>query len=464
MEPHALSIKFSGKFSGDRSGSYPLTWGQRWMWNLVASRAPHYADLGSSYTVAVPDDCDMSAVSSALTELLNRYETFRSTFPISSDGKPYQLVLSAGTLRVDVRDVAAEDAGTAAHAVETEFNSIPFTLPEISLRAAVICSHGVPKFVVLCTFHMAMDCHGMEPVLDAFRSFLGGRTADAEQPAAHAVMTHPVDRALAESGVDSARRSARGVRFWKQELARFPHDPLPYSGRRPEYPRYKMFAMRSTVVRVVSLQLAAELGVPTASVVHAMAATLIARMTGSRTCGLIMAASHRYDADAMLYPGTLVQGVPVAVDMTDGTPRELISRTHRAGMLAALTGHCDPDELVDALRTSYEPEELRARLACTVNLHLPAPGEGAEPVLPVAGVTRSEAERLLAESRFEYVAGTPVENERLHLAAQGDAEDFFITLRADTAVLTSAGIVDFLRDLEHSLVDCLPESIPNPLR
>ncbi|MFB1042254.1 condensation domain-containing protein [Streptomyces chrestomyceticus] len=452
-EPRFLSIPFSGR----RSGTFPLTWGQRWIWNLVASRAPHYADLGDSYTVAVPDMCDMNQVSKALSALLTRYETFRSSFSISTDGKPRQLVLAEGHLRAEVRDVAVSDARSAAGALEAEFNSVPFTLPELSLRAAVVTSDGAPKFIVICSFHMAMDCHGMVSVLDDLGAFLNGKTVDSDTSNSGR-MTHPADRASKEAEAHSAQRSARGIQFWEQELAKFPDDPLPYSGRRPESPRYQTFALRSAAVRVASLHIAAELGVTTASVVHAMAATLVTRRTGSRTCGFVMAASHRFDPDAVNYPGTLVQGVPVAVDVAGSTPRQLISRTHRAGMLAALAGYCDPDDLADVLRKSYGQEEVRARLACVVNLHLPDPASAAGAPTAGAAVTRPQAERLLAESRCEYVEGTPVENERFYLAAQGDSADFFITLRADTAALAPSDITGFLRDLEGALIACLPES------
>ncbi|MFF5563663.1 condensation domain-containing protein [Streptomyces sp. NPDC012623] len=454
-EPHFLNIPFSGR----RSGDFPLTWGQRWIWNLVAARAPHYADLGDSYTVAIPDICNMNDVSEALSALLSRYETFRSSFCLSTDGKPRQLILAEGHLRAEVRDVAADDAEAAAGTLEAEFNSVPFTLPELSLRAAVVTSEGVPRFVVICSFHMAMDCHGMVSVLDDFTSLLAGDPVGAEASDPGRV-THPADRAREEAEADSARRSARGIQFWERELAKFPDDPLPYSGHRPESPRYQTFALRSAAVRVAALHLAAELGVTTASAVHAMAATLVAQRTGSRTCGFVMAASHRFDPDAVSYPGTLVQGVPVAVDVAGGTPRQLITRTHRAGMLAALAGYCDPDDLADVLRESYGPEKTRARLACVVNLHLPDPAGTAG--APTAGtvVTRERAERLLAESRYEYVEGTPVENERFYLAAQGNSADFSISLRADTAALAPSEIAGFLRDLERALIACLPEAGP----
>ena len=94
------------------------------------------------------------------------------------------------------------------------------------------------------------------------------------------------------------------------------------------------------------------------------------------------------------------------------------------------------------------------KLACIVNVNLPAPANMTK--RHRSGVTRADAERLLDESRYEFVEGTPVESEKFYLAAHGDATDFHITLRADTAVLASADIVQFLRDLEGSLLDCLP--------
>lgn len=450
--PYLLDIRFKGT----RSGVFPLTWGQHWVWDSVVARAPHYADLSGSYIVAVPDGCDMAKVADALTMLLNRYETFRSRYSIAPDGVPQQVVLADGRLRVDVRDVDPANAEEAAGTAEADYNNLPFTLPEISLRATVIASCGMPKFVVLCAFHMAIDCHGMVSVLDDFRSFMSGRSVDAADSAA-GHMTHPADRALEEQSATGMQRSARGVRFWEQELAKFPDNPLPYAGHRLETPRYKTFAMYSSAVRVASTNLAEDLGVSTQSVILAMAASLIARRSGSQTCGIVLAANHRYDPESMRYPGTLVQGVPTAFDVSEASPQRLITRCHRAGMLAALAGHCHPGDLAQMLRNSYGTEAAEAKLACVVNLNLPAVAGSAEQSGTRA--TRAEAERLLTESKYEYVEGTPVENERFYLAAQGDATDFFITLRADSAVLTSAEIVKFLRNLERALVDCLPYSV-----
>jgi hypothetical protein len=394
----------------------------------------------------------MSTVSDALTAVLDRYETFRSRYTLTPNGVPQQLIVAEGHLPVYVRDVDATDVQQAAAAAASEFDNLAFTLPELSLRAAVIASEGAPKFVVLCTFHMAMDCHGIVAVLDDFRALLSGEPLD---PAPDGT-THPADRALEENSAQGVQRSARGVRYWKQELEKFPVAPLAFTGRRPESPRYRAYAMHSPALRVTALELAEELGVSTSSVILAAAASLLARRGGSRTCGIVLAASHRYDPASMQYPGTLVQGVPAALDVSGLSLRELISRCHRASMLAALAGHCHPQELAETLRASFGQEATEARLACVVNLNLA--GTPASAGHEGARTDRAEAERRLAESRYEYAGGTPVEKERFYLAAHGDATDFFITLRADTAVLGSAEIVDFLRNLERSLLDCLPYS------
>ncbi len=346
--PYFLNIPFKGT----RSGAFPLTWGQHWVWTSVVARAPHYADLSGSYIVAVPDGCGMSAVADALTAVLNRYETFRSRYFMTPDGAPQQMVLADGHLRVDVRDVDATAAEEAAASCEETFNNLPFTLPELSLRATVIASEGVPRFIVLCAFHMAMDCHGMVSVLDDFRAFMNGQPADSTDSVPNDT-THPADRALREQDAEGVQRSARGVRHCKLELAKFPEDPLPYTGRRPENPRYQEFALHSAVVRVASLELAEGLRVSISSVILAMAASLLARRSGSQMCGIVLAATHRYDPESMRYPGTLVQGVPAALDVSGNSPQKLISRCHRAGMLAALAGHCHPNDLAEMLTQSY---------------------------------------------------------------------------------------------------------------
>ncbi|WP_431926385.1 hypothetical protein [Nonomuraea jabiensis] len=422
-------------FKGTRSGVFPLTWGQHWVWNSIVARAPHFSDLSGSYVVEVPEGCDVFAV---------------------LDGVPRQMVLADGHLRVEVREVDSAAAEKAAAVVEVEFNHLPFTLPGLSLRAAVIASDGVPRFVVLCSFHMAMDCYGMVSVLDYFLSVLSGHSPDT---AGHVPdeLSHPVDRALAEQNDQGVRRSARGVEYWADELAKFPENPLPLADRRPESPRYQRSAMRSAVVRAASLQLAEVLGVSTASVILAMAASVLAGLSGNRTSGVILAVNHRYDPESMRYAGTLTQGVPVALHVSGLPPHTLISQCHRTGMLAALAGHCHPGDLAEMLSQTYGAEGAEERLACVANLDIPMT-EGVT-ARNVPRITRADAERLLVESQYDHVSATPVENERLYLAAQGTALDFVISLRADTAVLTSAEIVDFLHQLERSLIDCLPDPV-----
>lgn len=447
--PYVLKIPFKGA----RSGAFPLTWGQHWVWESMVARAPHYADLSGSHCMEVPDGCGMSTVSDALASLLDRYETFRSRYTLTPEGVPQQVVVARGHLPVDVRDVDADDVEQATADAVSEYEDLAFTLPELSLRATVTASAGDPRFVVLSTSHLAMDCHGMVAVLDDFRTLLKGEPLEPVSDR----MLHPADRALEESSVQGAQRSARGVRYWKQELEKFPADPLAFTGRRPENPRYRTYSLRSPALRLTVLELARELAVGPSSVILAAAAPLLARQSESPNCGVVLAASHRYDAASMEYPGTLVQGVPTALDVTGPSLRDLITRSHRTSMLSALAGHCHPEELAETLRARFGEEATQARLACVVNLNLP--GSSAAVEQGDARITRADAEACLGESRCEYTGGSPVEKERFYLAAHGDATDFFITLRADTAVLEAAEIVGFLRELERSLIDCLPSSV-----
>lgn len=449
-EPDFISIPFGGT----RSGSFPLTWGQRWIWNSLLSRAPYFADLSGSYVVTVPETCGIDGVAGALTALLARYETLRTMFSVDPDGKPHQLVPARGRLRVEVRDVGPDLAEGEAETVRTEFDSLPFTLPEVGLRAAVISMGGVPSHVVLCVFHLAMDCGGMTSVLGDFRSLLeASDTVGVALPEAR--QAHPVDRLAEELSVSGVRRSARGIRFWEQELAKFPAEPL-LRTHRPDRPRYQTFGLRSAALQIASRHLAAELTVSTGSVVLATAASLLGLRTGHRTVGFVLMASHRYAADAMGYRGTLAQGVPVALDTLTGSPRHLMSAAHRTSMLAALSGHCDPDELAERLHERYGPS-ARARLSCVANLHVAEAGDTEPRTRPKGSPSvRAWAESLRAESQCAYVTGTSVESESFYLAIRGDAADFSLRLRADTAVFTAADCVRFLQDLERSVIDCLP--------
>ena len=87
-----------------------------------------------------------------------------------------------------------------------------------------------------------------------------------------------------------------------------------------------------------------------------------------------------------------------ALDVSGLSLRELISRCHRAGMLAALSAHCHPEELTTMLHERFGKEGAEARLACVVNLNLPGTVDTVE--YDGARVTRATAEEL-PESRIE---------------------------------------------------------------
>lgn len=419
----------------------------------MASRAPFYAELSDSQIIAVPESRTLSHVADALATLLWRYEGFRTAYSFAADGTPQQVVFSDGVMSVHTRDVDFTVAAESANAARDEFNSLPFTIPEFALRAAVITSDGIPRYVVLSAFRMAMDCYSMVAILEDFQTLLSGRSP-GRIDSRSTTPTHPADRALDESTPESVQRSTNAVSFWEKEVARFPDDALPLSARRPANPRHQTFAMHSHAMRLASLQIARELSVTPASVVLAMAVSQLALRNGSNNFGLVLAASHRYDAESMQYAGPLVQGVPLALEVAADSSYELISRCHRASMFAALSGQCHPNDVDRMLHTSFDSTSLEAKLSCVMNINLPSPPDFAE---DSSHSNVEEMKAMSATSRYEYVEGTPVENERFYLAAHGDETDFFVTARADTAVFTPPEIVEFLHNLERAVLNCLPQ-------
>jgi hypothetical protein len=443
-------------FSGTRSGVHGLTWGQRWIWQGLTGHAPHYGYLGWPVTVDIPAECGLDDVLAALAAVLERHETLRTRYFLDEHGVPRQVIAAAGELRVEARGADGADVAETVRQLEEEVSGPPFTIPEISVRAAVVTSAGGPKVLVLGVFHMATDALGLRHITDDLRAVL--RAEGTAPPELHPVR-HPADRVRYERGPDGLRQSARAVAAWQQEVGRFPQRTMPPARHTPEGPRLREHIMRSKALAVAATTVAKACQASVDSVILACAAELLGKASGQQKCGFLMLAHNRFDEDTDHYSGTLVQSFPVCVELSTGSLDKLIRQTHFDGLRAALSCHGDPDDVSTMLRDVFGSDGTGADLSCAVNMFFPDLGTMGRGVQDNEPVTRAQAEELMSQTQFSRGEGLEKDDWEFYLNAFQEGDEFVLSLRMDTAALPSVEIIRFLTELERRLVESLPGSI-----
>lgn len=453
---NALDVR-TVSFSGERgSGIRALTWGQRWIWRAVAAQAPSYAHFGAPFHVEIPLGCDLEGVLAALSAILRRHETLRTRYFVDEHAKPRQVIAEQGELQVEVRDCVAGGVSASLRHAEKDLTRLPFTIPELAVRVAVITADGVPVKVTLIVFHMAIDAWGMHRITGELRQYMQAFADGAELPAFEEI-SHPADRAEDEQSPAGQRRSRAGLKRWKRAIDTFPLVALP-SLAAPEPVRFKEHTLYSKALLIAAPVLAQQLGTNTGSVILAHAVRLLGKLSGNSRCGFLMFSHNRFLERDLQYSGTLVQSVPVGVDVEALSLAELVKSCHQSVLRSVMGCECDPDE-VDALLKDYSAEKgYEPDLSCAFNLFFPEfAQEGGDHARGCAEV-EAEARQLAHESRFGPVKEFEWDDMKFYLGAYIEEGDFILSLRADTALLPSSRIAEFLSALEGAVLDSLTDT------
>ncbi|MEU9784747.1 condensation domain-containing protein [Streptomyces phaeochromogenes] len=437
---------------GSRSGTHPLTWAQKWMWRAVTSQAPRLERLNVPVIVQVPSGCDLADVLVALPILLERHESLRTRFTVDESGTPRQVVARAGELDVQLREVGDETDDKCAQRLAEEMSAVPFTVPELSVRGGVVTSAGVPAFVVLVAFHMAVDGWSVRNLSEDLAAILQASFRGLPYPPASAI-GQPIDRLAYELGTEGKEASNEAARHWERTVAHFPTRMLPRSTSAPETPRFQERCLHSAALTVASRMLAARHRVTPGTVVLAFASELLARRSGNTGCGVLMFSHNRFDDSTANLSGIMTQSVPMYLQVEGLSLPERLKQTQRAGLVASASGQYDPEHVHVALRNLARRTGLQPDLSCGVNLTLPEDREDAAGAAPDPRSAAKEVRRLLPSTRVTTQKAPDWDDMRFYLSARAEPDGMSVSLRADTFVLSSAEAVHLLRQLERLIAE-----------
>ncbi|WP_214414786.1 condensation domain-containing protein [Sphaerisporangium fuscum] len=435
------------EFHGARSGSGELTWAQREMWHLINQSRPHHHYFNFGRLFRVPKGRTVDDVASAVRQLVEIYETFRTTIRVEPDGTLGQHVAESGEYRL-AKYEAGEADGELTEQVTYEYKGYSFDDDEWPLKVAVIMRDSKPSYVLFMISHLAADRLGSELACDTFARLLAGGVDGVPDG-----ITHPLDQAAAEATPAGLRAARRAAGFWRRTLKTIP--PTLFTERLEETPVSWSPAgeLDSPAAALAAGSLGVELGVSSTGVVLAAVAALLGVRTGQDMIALRLFAANRTSPGLREMVGTRVQTGLFAVDLTDSSFYELIRRSWAASLLAYRYSSYPPELIREIVDEVSAERGVRFDLGCHVQdatgykqavLRHHSPEEVA------AAAAHTHFRRSVLWDRRQLfrldIEGTPGVSLKLRLGA-------------DPTVMTASDIETFLRGAEKLLVQAITANV-----
>ena len=438
--------RFSLTFTGLDGGDGELTWGQRFVWDILQSLAPanHYINI--RLHVYLPTDATGERVRNALRELVREYEVLRTRFPVGPDGEPRQQCDHGGELTVEFRETEPGRAQAAADEEADRLGGEPFrSEDEWPLRVCVILVRGRPRRAVFVFSHLAVDAWGCGVLrarfLDLLRDDGAGPAPAGWQP-----------RARAEFERSAPVRAANDVTvaYWRRTLEAAPQTAFPVLPEAGEAPLFPGAALHSVALAAAVQALAARLRVGPAAVLIGTVAAIIGIRGDTGTVPLLLAAGNRVTPLDVAAVGTFYQAAPALIRLDSGSLVSVIRTAHKASTAAYLRGLSDPRDIARLIETVNTRRGVRIDLASVVNVVGEPGAAGMPPRRSVA-----ELRELTASTRVSDLEGREREQLKVYVHAKALRSRAVIELFCDSRYLDRAGARRVLAGLELVLIEAL---------
>jgi Condensation domain len=348
------------KFSGTRSGSGPLTLGQRNVLLWAVDQSVFAAVQWQTFNIA--PGRSLNDVTRAIGRLMSRHESLRTLFRPSTSGEWTQQVSASGELLVEVHE--ADGGLDAAEALLRQRLNAPFALDrEWPIRAAVITSGLVPAKVLLVLTHMAADFASLDIIARDFRRLMRGSMGQAPGPST----LHPLDQAKLEMSPLARHRAEAALRYWETTLRGTPQCMLAVPGHQPANNGRRMATLRSRAAALAMARIADRTRASQSVVILAAVATLLGLRTVNDRCQIISLSANRVTPASRDYVGTIAQDALIAVDLTAETFDGIIRATRTAALAAYYHSQYDAESLWQVIARVNEDRGTEFQRDCVLN-------------------------------------------------------------------------------------------------
>jgi hypothetical protein len=425
-------------------GSAELTWGQRFVWDILESLAPdnHYISL--RLRVHLPPDATREQVLGALHTLVRRHEVLRTRFTVGPDGEPGQSCDGAGVLPVEFAETVPGRVRRLAEQDEQRLWHEPFAHErQWPLKVGVITTGGRPRQVVFVFSHLAVDAWGCTVLRGEFLDLL--RDAGA-QPATSGWQSRA--RAAFERSAAARKAADASLAYWRRMLETAPQTAFPILPSAGETPLFPGVGLESVALAAAARAVGARLGASPAAAVLAVLSTVIGIRTGTDAVPLFLAAGNRFTRQDTVSVGTYYQGAPALVPLDADSLARTVKAAHQASALAYLRGQSDPRDVGRLLADTASARGVSLGLLSTVNI-APEPGIAGPSPSPTAAGLRE----LTASTRVSDLEGRDKEQLKLYFHVKALRSRAVIELFSDSRLLDAASARKLLAGLETVLIE-----------
>lgn len=470
--------EFQLRFGGDRSGDWPLTWGQLSVHRWVRWLGRHETSLNIPYVLPVDGEHDLATVLAALRMLVQEHEALRTRYPRTARGLR-QRVAASGLLPVTVHDQdqdqdrdpglddgpehGPEPVEAAAQRLADRLAEVPFRHDtELPVRVGVLRTGGRPRAVALAVSHLSADWAALLLLTrrwsELLRSGAGGWSgADGDRlgggrPGGDGGW-QPVDQALAERTGPVAAAGAAALARWQAELRRIPRSMLDFPTREPEPDRYVRLGMDSPATAVAATLLAQRWGASTTTVLTVAATVLVAALTGHDTAAVRQVCGNRRDPPLRDLVGKIAQDGLLVLEPSQPTFPEVVRHGHERLRSTYATSRYDPEAL-DRIRA--RTGEARGASLDLLVFFNDFRYDGSWSRLPA---TRSPAD-LVPRTRIDLDFTTERAHAKLFFTVEPALDTCQLHLLMDTARVPRETGAALLRGVERLLLASLDGAVP----
>ncbi|TQM69597.1 amino acid adenylation domain-containing protein [Actinomadura hallensis] len=394
--------------AADRPAEPPLSSAQRRLWmieQLTPSAAYNYP-----LAMRLRGAFDLSAFRAALADLADRHEPLRTVVG-ERDGRPFQRVLPAGSVRPEVRVADADEDRLGA--VLAGALGRPFDLAaEPPLRATVVRLAEDEHVVALVLHHIATDEWSDGPFLRDLSTAYAARAA-GRRPGWEPLPVQYVDytlwhRRLLGDRSDPGSLAARQLAFWRRTLDGAPERlELPADRPHPARPTTAggELAVELDPAACAELRaLARRSGASMFMVCHAAVAALLHRLGAGDDLPLGAPVSGRTDEALNDLVGFFVNTLVLRTDVSgDPTFAELLARVRETDLAAFSHQDVPFEAVVEELNPVRSPDRNPLFQVMVGYRTRSLPGGGTGPSLPGLDVRAEPVEARTA--KFDLVFG-----------------------------------------------------------